>query len=338
MAIDALKGNNSLMSQNDKKTKFKLIFNPRAGEKRGFLFRQNSKFFLEQLRFLLEKYQIPVDFYPTKKAGHATELAKDAIKEKYKGVLVVGGDGTVGEVANGLIGSEMVLGILPLGSFMNIARMLSIPNDLDQAIMLIKIGRVRKIDAGKVTMLNGIELNPPYFFLESSSMGLEAQAHEYIHQIESGKGWSLIKMVKSFWDFYIYSSDIQIDDLIIHTKASAIVVGNGSLSGPGLAMSLEAKLNDHLLTVSIYKMAKFELIRLAMNLLMGKKQLSRKIDVFQGRKITISNRFPRLVHADARLFGKTPFKCQVEPNALSIITGFPEAGVEYLKKRTPLDP
>jgi diacylglycerol kinase family enzyme len=103
-------------------------------------------------------------------------------------------------------------------------------------------------------------------------------------------------------------------------------------------MALEAKLNDHFLTVSIYKMTKFELVRLVINLLIGKKQLTRKIDVFQGRKITVSNRFPRLIHADARLFGKTPFKCEVEPNALSVITGFPDAGAEFLKKRTPLDP
>ena len=85
--------------------KYKLIFNPRAGLKRGFLFQRNSKFYLEQVKFLLEKYQIEVDFSPTRKPGHAVDLAREAVRDGYKVVLVAGGDGTVGEVASGLIGS-----------------------------------------------------------------------------------------------------------------------------------------------------------------------------------------------------------------------------------------
>ncbi len=318
--------------------KYKLIFNPKAGVKRGFFFHRDSKYYLEQVQYLLQKYQIDVDFSPTKKAGHAIVLARDAVKEGYKGVLVAGGDGTVGEVANGLIGSDLVLGIIPLGSFMNTAKMLSVPVDLEQAVMLVKIGRVRKIDAGKVMVINGVKLEQPYYFLESSSMGLEAQAHEYINQLESGRVSAVFKMIKSFFDFYLYSAEVTIDGQKVQTKASAIVIGNGELTGPGLPMALNAKLNDHLLTVIIYKMTKFELIRFVLNIFQGKKDLTKKVQIFQGKNILLTSRYPRLVHADARIYGKTPLECEIEPNALNIIVGFPGLNEEFLKKTTPLDP
>src|SRR5260221_378434 len=119
-----------------------LIYNPNAGKKRKLfsLFRGKLTA-LEDIKDLLTKYQIPVDYFPTKHPGHATDLAKDCIKKGYKTILAAGGDGTVGEVANGLVGTDTTLGILPLGSFMNIAKMLSIPQDLEKAIMIIKMSQ-----------------------------------------------------------------------------------------------------------------------------------------------------------------------------------------------------
>jgi diacylglycerol kinase family enzyme len=116
------------MNTSPNSQKYLLIYNPNAGKKRSlFQFKSKPGTSLEDVRFLLEKYQIPVDLAPTKAPGHASQLAKESIKKGYKGVLVAGGDGTVGEAANGLIDSDMPLGILPFGSFMNTAKMLSVP-------------------------------------------------------------------------------------------------------------------------------------------------------------------------------------------------------------------
>ncbi len=318
--------------------KYKLIFNPKAGVKRGFLFHRDSNYYLEQVQYLLQKYQIEADFAPTRKPGHAIGLAREAVKDGYDVVLVAGGDGTVGEVANGLVGTRVILGILPLGSFMNIARMLSIPNDLERAVMLLKLGRVRKIDVGKVVNIGGQDLEEGYYFLESAGIGLEAQGHEYIQRLEHGEITAFFKMIKSFWDFYMYSADLDVDGKKVHAKASAIVIGNGQLIGPGLPLATKAQLNDHLLTVSIYKMTKYELLRFVIRLLTGKKYLTKKIEILQGKKLILHTPFPRLVHADARLYGKTPLICQIEPSALSVIAGFPDAGENFLKNTTPLQP
>lgn len=318
--------------------KYKLIFNPKAGRKRSVLhFHKNPDATLEQVQFLLEKYQIVVDLAPTKRAGHAKELAQEAIKQGYKAVLVAGGDGTVGEAANGLIGSDIPLGILPLGSFMNIARMLSIPNDLEKAVALIKIGRTRKIDIGKVTHM-GEKLTEPYFFLESSGVGWEAQVHESVRKLENGEFGECFKIIKTFIDFYTYSVDVEVDDQKIHSKASAVTVSNGAFSGAALKLAPEAKLNDHRLTVSVYKMTKYELLRFFINLFYGRRKLTQKIKTYQGLKVALKTKRPRMVHADARVFGETPAQYEIIPNALNVITGFPDPGEAYLNPRQILDP
>jgi diacylglycerol kinase (ATP) len=158
--------------------KIKLIYNPQAGAKwkifPNYLQYQTS---LKDIKQHLEQSEFEVNPAPTKAPGHATQLAKEAIKEGYKIVVAAGGDGTVGEVANGLVHSDVTLGIVPLGSFMNVAKMLLIPLDIEKAIQLIKIGRTRKIDVGSVNRLSGEKLGQPYYFLESAGIGLEAQLY-----------------------------------------------------------------------------------------------------------------------------------------------------------------
>src|SRR5258705_214175 len=116
----------------------KFIYNPKAGHKAKLLSLKHPLLSLEDIKALLKRYQIPFDSFPTRSAGHATELARQSVKEGYGTVIVAGGDGTVGEAANGLVGTDVNLGILPLGTFMNIARMLSIPSDIEKAVALLK--------------------------------------------------------------------------------------------------------------------------------------------------------------------------------------------------------
>ncbi|MEI6455362.1 MAG: diacylglycerol kinase family protein, partial [bacterium] len=82
----------------------------------------------------------------TEMAGHATELSKQAAAAGTDIVVAVGGDGTVNEVAQGLVGTDSILGIIPKGSGNGLSRHLKIPMNLKQAIGIINKGRVVKID------------------------------------------------------------------------------------------------------------------------------------------------------------------------------------------------
>ena len=322
------------------KNQIKLIYNPHAGAKRRmFPNPYTNATSLEDIHAMLKKYQLEADFYPTKYPGHAIELAENAEKEGYKMVIVAGGDGTVGEAANGLINSQITLAILPLGSFMNVAHMLSVPLDLEKAVLLIKLGRTRKIDVGIVHYLGQAQLSKPYYFLESVGFGLEAQMHEYMLKVEQGKYQEIINIIKTLFEYIRYRAEIIMDDKRITTRATIINIANGPYSGPALPIAPTAKLNDHLLTVSIFKMKKFDLFHYFFNLFFGRKK-HKKPTVYQAKKVKIDTKFQRPVHVDARLYGMTPVELSILPNAISVITGFPDPEEEIisLQKRTFLDP
>lgn len=314
--------------------KIKVIYNPTAGNKKRLIKIDR----LKQLQDLMAQYQLEADFEATKKGGDATEFALHAVKHKYTHVLAAGGDGTVSEVAKALIGTNVILGILPLGTFMNIARMLGVPMDLEKAVMLVKIGKTRKIDVGKMTQLNGQKLTDPFYFLENSGIGMEAELQRAVSLWEKGDWKQIPIMVKTVFDFYSYSVEIKVDDKTFKTRASLVEVSNGPWTGAALHIAPVAKLNDHRLTVSIFHMQKWELLFFLLKLLGRNPARSTKIERHQGQEIHISALHSRPVHADASEFGSTPVSYVLLPNALNVIAGFtkPEE-IPSLKPRTSLD-
>ncbi len=321
-----------------KKNTTKLIYNPHAGDKRK-LINAKQTVTLEDIKNMLKQYQIPVDYAPTKYAGHATKLARESIKEKYDTVLVAGGDGTAGEAANGLVGSDVKLGIIPMGSFMNIARMLSIPTDIEKAILLIKINRCRKIDVGCVTKLDGEKLSEPYYFIETAGIGLDAEIQRHFKEFEKGNPIALLSIIKTLKNFYSNKIKIIHDDGELEDRVTLVNIANGPYTGAALELAPDAKLNDHLLTIAIYKMAKFDLAKYFFNLVVKGKTDKRKIQLIKTTKAKVISKRELLLHADASLFGTTPAEFKIIPNALQVICGFPESEEDSsLKSRTILDP
>ena len=205
--------------------------------------------------------------------------------------------------------------------------------------MLIKLGRTRKIDVGKVHYLAQSELSKPYYFLESVGFGLEAQIHEHMLKVEQGKYQELFQLVKTLLEYIRHRVELTMDDNQITTRATIINIANGPYSGPALPIAPSAKLNDHLLTVTVFKMKMFDLMHYFFNLFFGRKK-HKKPTVYQAKNVKVNTRTPRPVHVDARLYGMTPVELSVLPNALNVITGFPDPEEEIisLQKRTLLDP
>lgn len=321
-------------------SKVKVIYNPHAGKKRKLLPNPLNPS-LDDLKLLFEQYQIPADFFPTKRPGHATILAGEAVRQRYKMVVAAGGDGTVGETASGLVGKNIPLAILPLGSFMNIARMLSIPLDPEKAVTLIKIGRLRTIDAGLITGIKRRHNQNSYFF-ESCGIGLEAKLNMQFLDIEHGRVSRLIDMFKTFAGNEKNEITITMDGKKLNLrKASWINISNSPYSGLGVASAPKAKLNDHRLTVSVFRMSSLELLKHFFSVLIYGNNYSPKVEIHKSIKnVVVEAKSPVAVHADARLYGETPIKVRILPNALTVITGFPKPDSPFqpLNKRVELDP
>ncbi len=327
------------MKKNEGIKKAKLIYNPHSGEKRN----KNplySKMTLEDIKNMLKQYQIPVDYFPTRYARHATVLARNSVKEGYDLIIAAGGDGTVGEVINGLVGTDVTVAILPLGTVMNVSRMLSIPLEIEKAVQLIKIKRVRKIDLGSITKLNGEKMEKPYYFLEQAGLGIDAEMHYNFSGFFDRKEYlSGFRIIKALFSYYGHRAQVYLDNSAIETKATMVTVSNGPLGGLALELAPDAKLNDHKLTVTLFNMNMFGLTLHILRLLFkrpGKK--IKDIKTYQAEKVKITSEVEKMVHADARLFGETPVEFKIVPSAINVITGFPKPESAALLKRTYLDP
>ena len=137
------------MSKKNKTIPVKLIVNPEAGN--GYDAASNLKLVTKYLK----KNNLKADIALAKPKAKATPLARQAIKDGYKIVVAMGGDGTVEAVMRGMVGSKTRLGIVPAGVENNIAKSLDIPLNLEEACALIASDNTCKLDVGQVKTSNG---------------------------------------------------------------------------------------------------------------------------------------------------------------------------------------
>lgn len=317
-----------------KKAKIKLIYNPMAGKKRS-LVPLSQTYSLEDILETFRQFGMEVDTYPTKSIYNAIELAQESEKEGYEIVVAAGGDGTVATVAHGLVGSNVSLAVLPMGTVMNIARMLGIPSDLEFAVALIKLGRRLKIDLGEITLLEDTKPPKPSFFVEQAGVGFDADYRYYLNlAIEKGNWRALINLAKLVLPLFGPRIGVEVDGKIVEKKARMVYVSNGPYSGPALKYSPTAKLDDHVLTVSVFTLSRVGLLKFLINILRGERTKTSQLKIYKAKNVNITSKKEKLVHADARVFGKTPVSFRVRSSSLNVIAGYPKEENSSFKKKT----
>ena len=261
--------------------------------------------------------------------NHATELAKRAIKEGYKIVIACGGDGTVGETAEALIGSKVTLGILPLGSANNVARMMHVPFDLEEAAKLLRLGEMRKVDVGRC---NG------EYFLETAGVGIDAAIFPIMNKVDKGEYTRLIDALRTFFRFRPHRLKLVLDKRIIRARALMVLVANGPYWGYSVPLAPNAKIDDGKFDVVVFRnFSKFSLAKHVIGSLLrrdakrdpkdpdSKKSLPYhpNIRTYRARRVRIMRRSHKAwpVHADAKPRGHTPALIEMVPGALRVITG-----------------
>jgi YegS/Rv2252/BmrU family lipid kinase len=291
-----------------------LIINPTAGQKVGLT---TNALGLDDARALLERHQIAADILCTEHAGHGTELAQRAVRERYERVLAAGGDGTVAEVAEGLVGTTVELGVLPLGSVMNVARMLGVPRDLDAAAEVIKARRVARIDVGQATA----QARTTYF-LEAAGVGVDAGLFAYFNQLDRGNWRSLRPLITFMWRYRPRRLTLTIDGRRHRFRAMMVSIANGPYVGAALAVAPDARLDDHQFDVEVFtRFGNVELIRHLLSITGGRRVYNPKVRTFQASTVEVESERPMMVHADSNPLGTTRARFEVVPSALAVIVG-----------------
>lgn len=178
-----------------------------------------------------QPYNGEIAIHETQERGHGIQLAKNGVRDGYKKIVAIGGDGTINEVAQGLIGSDTALGIIPMGSGNGLARHLKIPLSLVGAIETIKAGTTQRIDTGLInnhvflcTAGIGFEAHITHLFDAAPGRGLRTyfkivvtEIRKYrgktIRVLANGKNHSFNTFTMCFANAAQYGNDIHISPL-----------------------------------------------------------------------------------------------------------------------------
>ena len=243
----------------------------------------------------LEKmgYDVVCTGYP----GHAEQIARET---SAKVVVAVGGDGTVNEVARGLIGTDKTLGIIPSGSGDGLALHLGISRVFAKALDTVLSSKTHPLDAG---MING------RVFFSVCGVGFDAVVSERF--AKSGKRGMLNYIDQGILTWMEYKPDkytINIDGQEWESEAALITVGNSSQWGNGAKITPLADSSDGILDITIADKPKaIEIPALGILLMTGHIDKSPDIHCYRGRHIKISRNTTGPAHADGEWFeaGKT---------------------------------
>ncbi|MDR2776208.1 MAG: diacylglycerol kinase family lipid kinase [Tannerella sp.] len=234
---------------------------------------------------------VSVDIGYTGYVGHAKELALKAIKSGADCVIAVGGDGTVNEVAQNLLYTDVVLGVIPKGSGNGLARDLNIPMDSKSAIDIILSGHTSKIDACKA--------NERVFFC-TCGVGFDAIiSKEFAKEKHRGSLTYLKDIVGSYLKYKPEIYELNIDNRTIKEKAFLITCANASQYGNNAFIAPNADINDGEIDVTILSpFNKFDIASLALQLFTKTIDKHSKIKTFRAKEAHIVRRKAGIMHVD----------------------------------------
>lgn len=257
------------------KKKILFIINPVAGVKRKDKIPRYINKYLDHNKF-------SYDVIYTEARGHATEIARKAAEDNIDVVCVAGGDGSVNEVATGLIGKKTALAIIPGGSGNGLARHLGYSINVRSTLQIINEYYVRNIDVCKV--------NDHYFF-SLIGIGFDAYAAKVFSKEETRGfltyAWSSIKSIASYQPF---EYTMEINDEQTEGKAFMINICNSNQFGYNVKVAPYADLQDGVMDVVVVKnMPKIKLPLLVIQLFMRTHLFSMHVRYLKGDSIHIES-------------------------------------------------
>ncbi|MBV9354863.1 MAG: hypothetical protein JO023_04990 [Chloroflexi bacterium] len=301
-----------------------LVINSKSGPARDSLLR------IHELVDVLAEFQIRADVHVKlrkKQARQETRVA--ATSGNYDLVIAAGGDGTVEAVARGLLETRLPLGIVPLGTFNNVATSLRIPTDVRKACRLIATGATHPVDVGFVRTADHKNERP---FLEISAVGLGAIAGKIGQDIQKGRWAPALAEVPNAVEMAAVPMRVRLDGReALSVRSLLVTVSVSPRTGAGFQLAPKARMDDGLFDISIFEGSNTqEVLADAASTAFGPLPLSAPAKVRQLRaaELEIWTAEPLPVSVGPKLFGQTPASFRIDHGALSVISAPPAASTD----------
>lgn len=302
-----------------------VIVNPNAGRRKG------ERDWLK-IASLLTQYGFYFKNVFTQHRNHAMYETVKHIENGHKKIIVVGGDGTLNEVVNGVFKqkhfetTDISIGMIPVGTGNDWCRMFNIPyNDYDEAIRIIKREESFIHDACKVRFYEK-EKKVIRYFLNMAGMGYDAiVAQKTNRQKDEGRGSAFgyaINIFSSLFDYQNMTTTVEIDGEKKDYNVFSISIGINKYNGGGMKQSPEAIPNDGLLNVVVItKVTKMEVIRHAKKLFDGSHLSLPQVKHFTCNNVAVYSEGELRLETDGESLGLSPFEFETVPAGLNMIVG-----------------
>ena len=300
-----------------------IIINPKSGKKK---FRQQRKY----LFLALKHAGIEFDYRLTKFAGHASKIARYFVEKNYKNIMVLGGDGTMSEVINGIFSaniedtSSLKIALIPRGTGNDWGRFWGLTRDYNKSIDVFFKGKTQPIDIGRVEYdMEGIKES--HFFINSIGLGLDAAVVNLTHRLKSVLGSHsflyTLALLGAVFTYKAHKVRIFSEERNITDGMFTMNVANGCYSGGGMKQNPNAVPYDGLLDVMMAKKPTlWDILTALLRIFNGKLLEHPVIESFQTQSLLVQCDKAALLEADGIIVnGFSPYKISIIPNAIQMI-------------------
>lgn len=267
----------------------------------------------------------------TKGPGHATELAREALRAGYEVIGSLGGDGTHNEVVNGFFdGGQPVregasLAILPFGTGGDLRKTLGLSGELVQSVLRLARGEPSPCDVGHLRYVTHTGEQAERFFINITSFGLGGLVDQKVNESSKalgGKVSFLLGSVRALAEFQPRGIRLTVDGQTSEVVINNVAVANGRYFGGGMKIAPHAALDDGLFDVVILRPQDFgELLSNAVKLYEGRHFESAAVSLLRGKEVVAEpiNEADRiLLDVDGEALGRLPAHFTVIPEAIGL--------------------
>ena len=301
-----------------------VITNPIAGKRK---FQEQSKYVLSEL----DKAQIPYYFKLTEYSGHAIEIAKYYAKNGCINFLVLGGDGSISEVVNGIFAAEIrnttkiKIALIPRGTGNDWGRFWGLKKNDKESMKIFLKKNTKLIDIGKIDFISDINQPESYYFINSIGFGLDATVADLTHRLKKFVGsFSFLYTIALLLAIFRYKSvlaELEINGKTYIQKLFTMNIANGPYSGGGIKQNPLALPYDGTFDMMVVEKPTLKDIFTALpKLFNGKLSKHSAIQSFQTNEISINIENNILVEADGIIIPNARnCKVSILPEAIQMI-------------------
>jgi len=280
------------------------------------------------VRAHLTSLGLDFDFRLTERPLHATEIAREAAQAGYSPIVAYGGDGTLMEVVNGLLGepgqpSAVPLGIIPGGTGSDFVRTLGIPHDYREACARLMSGTERLVDVGHATFRAFDGSERALYFANVAGLGFDGEVVERVQRSSKALGGTLTYLMNLFLTLVYYKNKhvaLRFDGEAQDRRMNSVLVCNGRYFGGAMYIAPPAELQDgEFELVILGDFSKPELVVNVPRVYKGTHLTHPKVQIHKAREVYVEAKERMLVQADGELVGQAPASFRVIPRVLRVI-------------------